>query len=163
MPQTRNINESEVTVLQSVIGHHNGPGILDHPTYSRRPLRGRKSSLPANLYNYKEATIVGRTFRLPRILCFPCLFPLSRFSAVFPVPTLSSLYLLFPIMKFTPALTNLFFVFSTLFAFASAAPISKRDVFVPPVTYPNGSTVWKVGARHNVTWCVRPYRSPERA
>lgn len=53
------------------------------------------------------------------------------------------------------ALTLLFgaLLFS-LIAFVSAAPITldARDVFVPPITYPHAGTVWKAGARHNVTW-----------
>jgi len=44
----------------------------------------------------------------------------------------------------------------SLLAFVSAAPVSleSRDVFVPPITYPHAGTVWKAGARHNVTWSI---------
>ncbi|KAH9928444.1 uncharacterized protein BXZ73DRAFT_102286 [Epithele typhae] len=36
---------------------------------------------------------------------------------------------------------------------ASASPIAeKRDVFVPPVTYPHAGTVWHSGQTHHVTW-----------
>jgi len=52
------------------------------------------------------------------------------------------------------AFTNLYLAFFALLASVSvfAAPVSNRDVFVPPVTYPHAGTVWKIGARHNVTW-----------
>ncbi|KAI0784332.1 hypothetical protein C8Q75DRAFT_724560 [Abortiporus biennis] len=42
-----------------------------------------------------------------------------------------------------------------LAVFAAASPIAildKRDVFVPPVTYPVKGTVWKSGERQIVTW-----------
>ncbi|GJE98808.1 hypothetical protein PsYK624_150450 [Phanerochaete sordida] len=34
----------------------------------------------------------------------------------------------------------------------SAAPLEKKDVYVPPVLYPRAGTVWYSGQRHNVTW-----------
>ncbi|KZP01954.1 hypothetical protein FIBSPDRAFT_880668, partial [Athelia psychrophila] len=60
-------------------------------------------------------------------------------------------------MQFTT--TSLFALFFALFSalsLTSAAPLSldKRDVYAPPVTYPHTGTVWKVGAKHNVTWYV---------
>ncbi|KAG6835641.1 hypothetical protein H0H93_016272 [Arthromyces matolae] len=33
-----------------------------------------------------------------------------------------------------------------------ALNLSKRDVFVPPVTYPHAGTVWKINQHHNITW-----------
>lgn len=42
--------------------------------------------------------------------------------------------------------------FLGLLAVVSAAPMVKRDVFVPPILYPKAGTVWKVGDKHNVTW-----------
>ncbi|KII86653.1 hypothetical protein PLICRDRAFT_43293 [Plicaturopsis crispa FD-325 SS-3] len=50
--------------------------------------------------------------------------------------------------------TTLCLTFLALLAMAFAAPVQlgARDVFVPPVTYPHTGTVWKAGARHNVTW-----------
>ena len=44
--------------------------------------------------------------------------------------------------------------FLALLAIVSAAPMLKRDVFVPPIEYPHAGTVWKVGQKHNVTWYV---------
>ncbi|KNZ79460.1 hypothetical protein J132_09610 [Termitomyces sp. J132] len=44
---------------------------------------------------------------------------------------------------------------ASLFAISSAATpsdLTRRDVFVPPVTYPHNGTVWKVQQHHNVTW-----------
>ncbi|KAI0055748.1 hypothetical protein BV25DRAFT_1873032 [Artomyces pyxidatus] len=59
-------------------------------------------------------------------------------------------------MKFTNAITSLFFLFAaTMFSLVAAAPLARlqsRDVYTPPVLYPHAGTVWKVGARHNVTW-----------
>ncbi|KAL4248495.1 hypothetical protein ABKN59_007758 [Abortiporus biennis] len=51
-----------------------------------------------------------------------------------------------------PLLVTLLGVFAQ---FTQASPImvlDRRDVFVPPVTYPHNGTVWKSGQRHNVTW-----------
>jgi hypothetical protein len=55
------------------------------------------------------------------------------------------------------AMKNLFVLFFTiLFTVSSATPVSleRRDVYVPPITYPTASTVWKKGQVHNVTWDV---------
>ena len=50
-------------------------------------------------------------------------------------------------------LTSMFFFALIAFVtFATALPLNKRDVFVPPVLYPNSETIWVVGDRHNVTW-----------
>ena len=48
--------------------------------------------------------------------------------------------------------TSAYLIFFSLVSFVSAGRILKRDVFVPPVTYPKRGTVWKVGQRQNVTW-----------
>ncbi|OBZ68776.1 hypothetical protein A0H81_11344 [Grifola frondosa] len=49
--------------------------------------------------------------------------------------------------------TKFIFLFMlSVVAVVSAIPISIRDVFVPPVTYPHYGTVWKIGQHHNVTW-----------
>ncbi|KAI0697918.1 hypothetical protein BC835DRAFT_1405569 [Cytidiella melzeri] len=45
-------------------------------------------------------------------------------------------------------------IFAVLSALVSASPVTQRDVFVPPITYPHAGTVWKVGQRHNVTWSL---------
>jgi len=57
-------------------------------------------------------------------------------------------------MKFTSAVTSIVILFVSAFSALWALPISlqPRDVFVPPVTYPNNKTVWIVGQHHNVTW-----------
>ena len=57
-------------------------------------------------------------------------------------------------MKFTPA--TLFVLFVTLLStLVSALPIlESRDVFVPPVITPATGTIWTVGSKQNVTWCV---------
>ncbi|KAF8893774.1 hypothetical protein BD779DRAFT_1797777 [Infundibulicybe gibba] len=52
-------------------------------------------------------------------------------------------------MKFTSALTILFTIF---FTFAVAFPITKRDVFVPPITSPENGDAWVVGQTVQVTW-----------
>ncbi|KZP20308.1 hypothetical protein FIBSPDRAFT_861835 [Athelia psychrophila] len=54
----------------------------------------------------------------------------------------------------TTSLFALFFALFSALSLTSAAPLSldKRDVYDPPVTYPHSGTVWKVGAKHNVTW-----------
>ncbi|OSC98395.1 hypothetical protein PYCCODRAFT_1439266 [Trametes coccinea BRFM310] len=46
----------------------------------------------------------------------------------------------------------LFGVFASLAAAAPFAEMERRDVFVPPITYPHTGTVWYKGQRHNVTW-----------
>ncbi|KAF9049465.1 hypothetical protein BDZ89DRAFT_651914 [Hymenopellis radicata] len=46
-------------------------------------------------------------------------------------------------------------IFVTLFLLinvAMSAPVDMRDVFVPPILYPNSSTVWKAGSTQSVTW-----------
>ncbi|KAF9465755.1 hypothetical protein BDZ94DRAFT_300949 [Collybia nuda] len=48
--------------------------------------------------------------------------------------------------------TSFFFALFALFSIAASAPLAARDVYVPPVLYPNANTVWKAGSRHNVTW-----------
>ena len=41
--------------------------------------------------------------------------------------------------------------------FAAAAPIpQRRDVWTPPVTCPDASSVWQVGQTYTVTWFVQP-------
>ncbi|KAJ8489161.1 hypothetical protein ONZ45_g13691 [Pleurotus djamor] len=58
-------------------------------------------------------------------------------------------------MYFTKAI--LASAISTLALFtsvANTAPVEIRDVYVPPILYPNAETVWKVGQRHNVTWDI---------
>lgn len=53
----------------------------------------------------------------------------------------------------TSFMSYFLFVFAFLTVLVSASPINlKRDVFVPPITYPKAGTVWKVGEKHNVTW-----------
>ncbi|OSX59775.1 hypothetical protein POSPLADRAFT_1035320 [Postia placenta MAD-698-R-SB12] len=55
-----------------------------------------------------------------------------------------------PMNKFTT-----FFLVSLLsiFAVVTAFPVHvARDVFVPPITSPNASTVWYAGEKYNVTW-----------
>ncbi|KIK59393.1 hypothetical protein GYMLUDRAFT_169731 [Collybiopsis luxurians FD-317 M1] len=49
-----------------------------------------------------------------------------------------------------------FFLFTILFTISNAFPVSllRRDVFVPPITYPTNTTVWNKGEVHNVTWDV---------
>ena len=55
----------------------------------------------------------------------------------------------------TTSYTNaLALLFLALLAVVSAGPLTKRDVFVPPVLYPHNGTVWTIGQRHNVTWYV---------
>jgi len=48
--------------------------------------------------------------------------------------------------------TTFYLALFTFFAFVASAPLTLRDVFVPPVTYPHAGTVWTVGSHHNVTW-----------
>jgi len=50
--------------------------------------------------------------------------------------------------------TTLILTVLSLLCLVTSAPISGRDVFVPPVLYPGKGTVWKAGDRHNVTWDV---------
>lgn len=51
------------------------------------------------------------------------------------------------------------FTLLALFSYVASAPISARDVFVPPVLYPRAGTVWKAGETYTVTWYV-PSPSP---
>ena len=55
------------------------------------------------------------------------------------------------IMQFTTTYMLLFVVFSTI-AMALPIVVETRDVYAPPVLYPNANTIWKVGSKHNVTW-----------
>ncbi|KAI0055746.1 hypothetical protein BV25DRAFT_1724835 [Artomyces pyxidatus] len=59
-------------------------------------------------------------------------------------------------MKFYQSFTSLSTLAAQLVSIAAAAPLDleKRDVYTPPVLYPHSGTVWKVGARHNVTWDI---------
>ncbi|KZT27404.1 hypothetical protein NEOLEDRAFT_1060815 [Neolentinus lepideus HHB14362 ss-1] len=52
----------------------------------------------------------------------------------------------------TPFMTFVFAILAALVAVVSAAPVSIRDVYVPPITYPTKGTVWKAGHSYNVTW-----------
>lgn len=65
-----------------------------------------------------------------------------------PLPTLTKSN-----MMSTSFMTFLFTILA-LFSFVASAPLSARDVFVPPVLYPGANVVWKAGATHNVTWYV---------
>jgi hypothetical protein len=40
-----------------------------------------------------------------------------------------------------------------LFSLSLSAPM-RRDVFVPPIVYPQAGVVWTAGHHHNVTWSV---------
>lgn len=40
-----------------------------------------------------------------------------------------------------------------LFSLSLSAPM-RRDVFVPPIVYPQAGVVWIAGHHHNVTWSV---------
>ena len=54
---------------------------------------------------------------------------------------------------FISSLFNLFFLVVALFSImTAAAPITGRDVYIPPVTYPKNGTIWRTGSTHNVTW-----------
>lgn len=50
------------------------------------------------------------------------------------------------------------FLLACLSAVVRAAPtaidLAPRDVWLPPVLYPNNGTVWIAKQRQNVTWCV---------
>ncbi|KAK2463256.1 hypothetical protein APHAL10511_004911 [Amanita phalloides] len=46
----------------------------------------------------------------------------------------------------------LFLFLFSLFAFVSSLPLFVRDVYAPPVLYPNTHTVWVVGQKHKVVW-----------
>ncbi|TFK34052.1 hypothetical protein BDQ12DRAFT_690311 [Crucibulum laeve] len=57
------------------------------------------------------------------------------------------------LMNAMKAFTLLFISMLTLVA-GTPLSLDTRDVFVPPVLYPHTGTVWKILARHNVTWDV---------
>jgi hypothetical protein len=40
----------------------------------------------------------------------------------------------------------------TFLTFVHALPISQRDVYNPPITYPNAQTIWVAGSKQTVTW-----------
>lgn len=52
-------------------------------------------------------------------------------------------------MQFT---TFVYFLLSFSFFTVFAAPLESRDVFVPPVLYPNENAVWIVGESRYVVW-----------
>lgn len=54
----------------------------------------------------------------------------------------------------TSFLFALCFALFSMLSLVNAVPVGleKRDVYAPPVLYPYTGTVWKVGAKHNVTW-----------
>ena len=54
-------------------------------------------------------------------------------------------------MKFTAAVTS--FLLSAV-AYTAAVPLETRDVYIPAITSPVASSVWKVGGTYNVTWYV---------
>ena len=55
-------------------------------------------------------------------------------------------------MKTTSFMTFLFTLLA-LFSYVASVPIIPRDVFVPPVLYPNAAgIVWKAGESQYVTW-----------
>jgi hypothetical protein len=51
---------------------------------------------------------------------------------------------------------TLFFAMLSVMPLVNTLPIElvQRDVYVPPVLYPDANAVWKVGTKHNVAWCV---------
>lgn len=55
-------------------------------------------------------------------------------------------------MMFTTPLMTLISFIVSFFTMVSALPVSVRDVYVPPVTYPTAGTVWHIGQNYNVTW-----------
>ena len=57
-------------------------------------------------------------------------------------------------MLFTKAVAALLLGALAQTGVTSAAPLDKKDVYVPKVLYPHSGTVWYSGQRHNVTWCV---------
>lgn len=50
-------------------------------------------------------------------------------------------------------MTFVFTLFS-LFLVTFGAPVSQRDVFVPPLLTPTAGAIWKVGSTNEVTWYV---------
>ncbi|KAF8883433.1 hypothetical protein BD779DRAFT_871489 [Infundibulicybe gibba] len=55
-------------------------------------------------------------------------------------------------MKFTSAITIFFFAVLSTLSLVAAAPVTVRDVFVPPITSPKAGDVWVVGQTVEVTW-----------
>jgi len=55
-------------------------------------------------------------------------------------------------MQFTT--TTFFFALFSTMSLVNALPVqlTTRDVYAPPVLYPNASTIWTVGSKYNVTW-----------
>ncbi|PPQ98018.1 hypothetical protein CVT26_003080 [Gymnopilus dilepis] len=53
---------------------------------------------------------------------------------------------------FTTFATVLFAAFSAVTASPIANAVEKRDVFVPPVTFPKNGTVWHIGEHTHVSW-----------
>ena len=53
-------------------------------------------------------------------------------------------------MKFTTFTTPLLISFMSLVVFA--APLERRDVYVPPITSPTAGDVWIVGKKYDVKW-----------
>jgi hypothetical protein len=47
---------------------------------------------------------------------------------------------------------TLIFTLFTLFLVAFGAPVSPRDVFVPPLTFPAEGAILKVGHTYEITW-----------
>ncbi|KAF8234311.1 hypothetical protein L208DRAFT_1394344 [Tricholoma matsutake] len=47
-----------------------------------------------------------------------------------------------------------FFTLLALFGYVASAPLSVRDVFVPPILYPGEGTVWEAGRTYHVVWDV---------
>ncbi|KAK7056958.1 hypothetical protein VNI00_002676 [Paramarasmius palmivorus] len=39
-----------------------------------------------------------------------------------------------------------------IFMTVASAPLTKRDVYVPPLIQPSSGTVWCIGQNYNVTW-----------
>jgi len=48
--------------------------------------------------------------------------------------------------------STVFAALLVLFSLASALPLTRRDVWDPPVLTPTTGTVWTVGQSYNVTW-----------
>jgi hypothetical protein len=51
---------------------------------------------------------------------------------------------------------TLFFAMLLVMPLVNTLPVElvQRDVYVPPVLYPDAHAVWKVGTKHNVAWYV---------
>ncbi|EKM51772.1 uncharacterized protein PHACADRAFT_101536 [Phanerochaete carnosa HHB-10118-sp] len=52
----------------------------------------------------------------------------------------------------TSFMTPLIVFLCTLLTVVSAVPLVKRDVFVPPVTFPSSGDVLRIGQKYMVTW-----------